>query len=103
MLAQGAFEGAPAIDTVEALYFKLGGADGGEIRRLGFDDFGAVVARHFDGLKALLAQFAEPKTPYLSRLFPKFAKRAGDYDHLARVKEWSATAGQSDDAAGDDS
>ena len=102
MLAQGAFEGAPAIETREALYFKLGGADGGEVRRLAFDDFGAVVARHFFGLKALLAQFADPTTPYLPRLFPKFAKRAGDYDHLARVKEWSATAGQSDDVAGDD-
>jgi ATP-dependent helicase/nuclease subunit B len=102
MLANGAFEGAPAVETVEALYFKLGGADGGEVKRLKFDDFGAVVARHFDGLKALLAQFADPATPYPPRLFPKFAKRAGDYDHLARVKEWSATAGQSDDPTADE-
>ena len=26
---------------------------------------------------------------YLSRPYPKFAKRFSDYDHLARVKEWS--------------
>jgi len=96
MLANGAFQGAPAVETIEALYFKLGGADGGEVKRLNFEDFDAVVTRHFDGLKALLAQFADPATPYLPRLFPKFAKRPGDYDHLARVKEWSATAGQSD-------
>ena len=102
MLANGAFEGAPAIETIEALYFKLGGADGGEVKRLNFDDFGAVAARHFDGLKALLAQFADPATPYPPRLFPKFAKRAGDYDHLARVKEWSATAGQSDEPTADE-
>jgi ATP-dependent helicase/nuclease subunit B len=102
MLAHGAFAGAPAIETIEALYFKLGGADGGEARRLNFDDFGAVAARHFDGLKTLLAQFADPTTPYPPRLFPKFAKRPGDFDHLARVKEWSATAGQSDEPAADE-
>ena len=102
MLANGAFDGAPAIETREALYFKLGGAAGGEVKRLKFDDFRAVAARHFDGLKALLAQFADPATPYPPRLFPKFAKRAGDYDHLARVKEWSATAGQSDEPTADE-
>ena len=102
MLANGAFDGAPAVETIEALYFKLGGAKGGEVRRLAFDDFSAVAARHFDGLKALLGQFADPATPYPPRLFPKFAKRAGDYDHLARVKEWSATAGQSDETTADE-
>ena len=102
MLAHGAFEDAPAIETSEAIYFKLGGANGGEVKRLNFEDFAAVAARHFDGLKALLAQFADPATPYPPRLFPKFAKRAGDYDHLARVKEWSATAGQSDEATADE-
>jgi ATP-dependent helicase/nuclease subunit B len=102
MLAHRGFEGAPAVETSEALYFKLGGATGGEVKRLNFDDFRAVVARHFDGLKALLAQFVNPATPYPPRLFPKFAKRPGDYDHLARVKEWSATAGQSDEPTADE-
>jgi ATP-dependent helicase/nuclease subunit B len=30
---------------------------------------------------------------YLSRPYPKYAKRYSDYDHLARVKEWSLTNG----------
>ena len=42
----------------------------------------------------LLDQFACEKTPYLSRPFPKFAGRFLPYDHLARVKEWSATGGE---------
>ena len=29
------------------------------------------------------------ETGYLSRPFPKFARKYSDYDHLARVKEWS--------------
>ena len=42
----------------------------------------------------LLDAFAREETPYLSRPFPKFAPRFSDYDHLARVKEWSATGGR---------
>jgi len=52
------------------------------------------------GLKLLLEQFARGSTPYLSRPHPKFAGRGADYDHLARVKEWSATGGLAA-AAGD--
>jgi ATP-dependent helicase/nuclease subunit B len=44
----------------------------------------------------MIARFAKGETPYLSRPFPKYARRYSDYDHLARVKEWSATAGESD-------
>jgi ATP-dependent helicase/nuclease subunit B len=104
MLAHGGFAGLSGLEAVSALYFKLGGANGGEIRPLKFKDatFAEVVERHFTGLKVLLDQFCDEDTPYLSRLFPKFAKRAGDYDHLARVKEWSATGGVSDDAQGDE-
>jgi ATP-dependent helicase/nuclease subunit B len=101
MLSRGGFPEAPGVEAVAALYFRLGGPNGGERRDLKFKDasFGEVVERHFAALKELLEQFADPATPYLSRLFPKFAKRAGDYDHLARVKEWSATGGLADEAA----
>jgi ATP-dependent helicase/nuclease subunit B len=104
MLARGGFPGLVGVEAVSALYFKLGGARGGEVRKLEFKGagFAEVVERHFAGLKNLLDQFADPSTPYLSRPYPKFAKRAGDYDHLARVKEWSATGGFSDDAPGDE-
>ena len=36
--------------------------------------------------------------PYRSLVHPMWATRYGDYDHLARVKEWSATGGENDDA-----
>lgn len=103
MLSRGGFAQLPGLEAVSAFYFKLGGAKGGELRELKFKDaaFGEIVERHFAGLKLLLDQFADPGTPYLSRPYPKFAKRAGAYDHLARVKEWSATGGSDDDAQGD--
>ena len=37
---------------------------------------------------ALLTQFEEEETPYISRPRPQFLTYDGDYDHLARVKEW---------------
>ena len=36
------------------------------------------------------------RTPYLSLVHPMWTTHYGDYDHLARVKEWSATGGGED-------
>ena len=35
---------------------------------------------------------------YLSRPFPKFARKYSEYDHLARVKEWSAAGGEDEES-----
>ena len=40
-------------------------------------------------LKRRIAFFGRQETPYRSRVKPYRADIAGDYDHLARVKEWS--------------
>jgi ATP-dependent helicase/nuclease subunit B len=96
MLRRGGFDGLPALEADEALYLKLGGAAGGVERPAGGkdEDIVPLAEKHFAGLKMLLDQFACEKTPYLSRPFPKFAGRFLPYDHLARVKEWSATGGE---------
>jgi ATP-dependent helicase/nuclease subunit B len=98
MLGQGGFEGLPPLETVEAIYLKLGGAAGGEKKPAGGkgENIGALAGQHFAGVQMLLDAFAREETPYLSLPFPKFAPRFSDYDHLARVKEWSATGGESD-------
>ena len=59
-----------------------------------FDDesFAAVVDRHLEGLHLLLSSFRVAETGYPSRPFPKYARDKGDYDHLARVREWSLAA-----------
>jgi ATP-dependent helicase/nuclease subunit B len=44
-------------------------------------------------LKELAATFDNPDTPYLSLVHPMWKTHYGDYDHLARVKEWSLTGG----------
>jgi ATP-dependent helicase/nuclease subunit B len=48
-------------------------------------------------LSGVVARFDDPDTPYLSRERPMFQRRGfGDYDHLARVKEWSLSGGADD-------
>jgi ATP-dependent helicase/nuclease subunit B len=98
MLQQGGFEGLPSLQTEQAIYLKLGGAAGGEDKHAGGkgQNIGHLADQHVAGLKMLLDAFACEGTPYLSLPFPKFAPRFSDYDHLARVKEWSATGGESD-------
>ena len=74
------------------------GRDLTELKDVVFDE---MVEKHFAGMIELLNQFRDEDTPYLSRPAPKFAKSFGDYDHLARVKEWSATGGLADDEGGE--
>ncbi len=98
ILRDGGFEGLPPLEAEEAIYLKLGGAAGGEEKHAGGkgENILELAERHFVGLQTLLNAFASEDTPYLSRPFPKFVPRFSDYDHLARVKEWSATGGESD-------
>ncbi len=98
MLRRGGFAGLAALEPTGALYLKLGGPDGGEVKEAAGKnvDIQSLAETHFAEMKTLLDQFADPGTPYLSRPFPKFASRFAEYDHLARVKEWSATGGETD-------
>ena len=53
MLARGGFAGLPGVEAVAALYFKLGGAKGGETARTrvqGREPSREIVERHFAGL-----------------------------------------------------
>jgi ATP-dependent helicase/nuclease subunit B len=43
-----------------------------------------------DGLRALIARYDDPETPYPARPRSEWARRFSDYRHLARVKEWGA-------------
>jgi ATP-dependent helicase/nuclease subunit B len=44
-------------------------------------------------VEKLIADFADESAPYQSIPRPRWRSRFGDYDHLARIKEWSAQAG----------
>ena len=95
MIAAGAFEKIGPRDTQGAAYVPIGGAGAGEPLWVKPKDmsFGELVAEHKSQLLTLLDQFRNPKRSYPSRPYVAFASRHGDYDHLARVKEWSRAGG----------
>ncbi len=97
MVAQGAFTSLGRVaEVAAAVYVKFGADD--IAKRIALDwkgepPFADVVAEHRDELVRLLNSFRSESTGYLARPFPKYASRFGTYDHLSRVKEWSATGG----------
>jgi ATP-dependent helicase/nuclease subunit B len=90
MAAEGNFNGVEADEVTELVYMRLsGGREAGKESGVA-EDVETLAADALAGLKNRVADFDEVKTPYLSRPIPMFARRFGDYDHLARVKEWMA-------------
>ena len=92
MVEKGAFTDIVAQHVAAALYVKLGGADGLKETNIPGKDANLddLIVDHFDGLVVLLNQFREPDMTYMPRPYPQFENRFSDYDHLSRVKEWSA-------------
>jgi ATP-dependent helicase/nuclease subunit B len=86
----GGFKDIPAQKIARFLAIKLsGGTPAGFADSYPKVDAQAVSLSHFAEFKKLIAQYDNPDVPYLSRPRVKFLKRYNDYDHLARVGEWS--------------
>lgn len=52
-------------------------------------DLAAEAEQHLDGFRALVADFRAGARAFTPRFAPQFMRHEGDYDRLARVKEWS--------------
>lgn len=95
--AEGGFPGVPKRAAAQLLYWWLrGAADEGGLETSAGSDPATLVTEAVDGLRALIAVFNDPETPYLSRPHPSSAPAYSDYQHLARVKEWAAGGGDGD-------
>lgn len=89
ILSAGGFSDLGAATPAELAYVRIGGGDPpGEIRPIEADAK-ALAAAALEKLTRRIAEFDDPAHPYDSRVAPQFAKGAGDYDHLARLAEWS--------------
>jgi ATP-dependent helicase/nuclease subunit B len=94
----GSFEGLPAYKVTSLSFWRLTGGDP-PVELKAFDkDVADLTAKAEQGLKDLVATFANPDTPYLSNPRP-VEVGYGDYDHLARVKEWSGLEAATAEAA----
>ena len=99
ILRKGGFEGIPAGASIaEYSYVSLrGGEPPGERKQINIDP-DTEADRALQRLTEVLIKFADPEIGYLSRERPIFMNRGGgDYDHLARTKEWSLTGGVGDE------
>lgn len=92
ILLSGGFEGLKAY-AGDLTYLRVTGRKppGEEIvRKVAGGESEEAAAKAYEGAMTLLALYQDPARGYLSRTAPQFVKTyAGDYDHLARVFEWS--------------
>lgn len=92
---RGAFAGIPAGDeTLELAHLSVGGKEA--VEPVGIEppeiSIDAFAEEGWQRLEAQLARLAAGAEAWRSRLAPRRADLAGDYDHLARVEEWQIPA-----------
>lgn len=93
MAARGRFNGLAAGTVSDLSYWQLkGGEDVAKITSFSQTsrpkmDVAAVITSSYDGLVRLVTTFDLPDTPYLNNPRPDNLGY-GEYDHLARTKEW---------------
>lgn len=90
MAARGAFDDLPAAEVAALTFWHLTGKFGEPASERAIKDVTAEITKAEAGLAHLIAAFDKPDTAYLSNPRPALAGY-GDYDHLARVKEWQFT------------
>jgi ATP-dependent helicase/nuclease subunit B len=101
ILRNGGFKDIPAKASVaEIVYVTLkGGEPPGDDKSIAFKE--GTPDSHADRALARLAglarRFYDDEAPYRSLVHPMWTNHYGEYDHLARVREWSASGGVLDD------
>ena len=109
--AEGAFEGVDAGYASALAYVRLRPQGQFRADHVGRDPFGKGKAnddrphptdlgkRAWEQFDALARAFDDKSTPYASRTRPlRAGDYASDYDHLARVREWTAETGDEEAA-----
>jgi ATP-dependent helicase/nuclease subunit B len=86
----GGFPGVAHARVSSLEYWALKGGKPAGKRITVADNIETVTRQALDGLRGLVARFDLVDTPYESRPRPEVAPKFSDYEHLARIKEWSA-------------
>ncbi|HUO21976.1 MAG TPA: double-strand break repair protein AddB [Caulobacteraceae bacterium] len=94
IIAAGGFKAVGRAEPGDLVYLRVTGRrPAGEqiVRAAAGGESADLAARALEGLTRLIARFDDPGHPYRSRTAPQFVKAyRSDFDHLARVGEWSA-------------
>lgn len=90
ILAEGGFPDIGKRIAEELIYLSL--ADGRKAARpIAIENAAELAEKAAALLAQRIAWFDNDSTPYLSRVRPYRIDSVGDYDHLARVREWSTS------------
>lgn len=84
---RGAFEGVAPAEVDDLVFWELKGGDPIQKAHHPVKDVSSIISDAEQGLSGLVKAFSDERTPYLSNPRPAHTGY-GDYDHLARVKEW---------------
>ncbi|USG61329.1 double-strand break repair protein AddB [Sneathiella marina] len=92
MIARHGFSGIDIDPVTELAFVKVTGGDPpGSLRSAGKDmSVDELANAAYEGLQRLIILFDKQATPYLCRPRPDLYGRYNDYEHLARIKEWSS-------------
>jgi ATP-dependent helicase/nuclease subunit B len=88
ILAAGGFAGLGPRIAGELIYVSLAGAEEAA-KPQWIEDAPLLAEKAAEKLAQRIQWFDEETTPYYPRLKPYRTDSAGDYDHLARVREWA--------------
>lgn len=92
----GGFKGLREVPIAALRLVAFGMASAGEGQVIDLQDVPTLARRALEALSARVRLFDDAATPYVSRLMPEFLSSDGDFDHLARVREWSSDAAEGD-------
>ncbi len=100
ILEQGGFEDTKIIPVERLSYWVVNGSgNGGTLSSLkDAEKLSEAKENARSGLENLIARFDVQSTPYYSLPRPEHAPKFNDYEHLARVREWTALDADEDAA-----
>ena len=80
----GGFEGLPSCEVKKLIYWQLNKKE-----TIIEKDMNLLLDKTYEQIKKMANLFEFEDTPYLSCPNPSKAPKYSDYDHLARIREWS--------------
>jgi ATP-dependent helicase/nuclease subunit B len=97
MAARGGFDDCPSHEPGDLVYVRIsGGKTPGEersvVRKPGGEEAAELAEEAREALGRWVMQFDEAARTYPSQPRVKYTNQWGDYDHLARRKEWASAA-----------
>ncbi|HEX4080390.1 MAG TPA: double-strand break repair protein AddB [Rhizomicrobium sp.] len=89
ILERGGFDGVAPLAAAQLVYIQFSGGEIAGDTHVVKGDPRELVAQTYAKLLQLITDFDREETGYVSRVAPFRVNTPGDYDHLARVREWS--------------